>query len=69
LAEPAHLEEALAGEALGPLPEPAIVELERVYAAGFAASTGIALAWLATGACAGRAPCRALPWTVRAAVW
>jgi L-galactose dehydrogenase/L-glyceraldehyde 3-phosphate reductase len=37
LAEPAHLEEALAGEALGPLPEAAIAELERVYASGFEA--------------------------------
>jgi L-galactose dehydrogenase/L-glyceraldehyde 3-phosphate reductase len=35
LAEPAHLEEALAGEALGPLPEEAMDALERVYAAGF----------------------------------
>lgn len=36
LAEPAHLEEALAGEALGPLPQDAVEALERVYAHGFA---------------------------------
>jgi L-galactose dehydrogenase/L-glyceraldehyde 3-phosphate reductase len=35
LAEPAHLEEALAGQALGPLPQEAMAALERVYAAGF----------------------------------
>jgi aryl-alcohol dehydrogenase-like predicted oxidoreductase len=35
LAEPAHLEEALAGEALGPLPSETMDTLERVYAAGF----------------------------------
>jgi L-galactose dehydrogenase/L-glyceraldehyde 3-phosphate reductase len=35
LAEPAHLEEALAGEALGPLPEAAFAQLERLYATGF----------------------------------
>jgi L-galactose dehydrogenase/L-glyceraldehyde 3-phosphate reductase len=33
LAEPAHLEEALAGAALGPLPQPALDALERLYAA------------------------------------
>ena len=36
LAEPAHLEEALAAEQLGPLPKPGLDALERVYAAGFA---------------------------------
>ena len=36
LAEPAHLEEALAGQAMGPLPADAMAALERVYAAGFA---------------------------------
>ena len=36
LAEPAHLEEALAGQALGPLPADAMEALERVYAGGFA---------------------------------
>ena len=35
MAEPAHLEEALAGAALGPLPQPALDALERLYAAGF----------------------------------
>jgi L-galactose dehydrogenase/L-glyceraldehyde 3-phosphate reductase len=35
LAEPAHLEEALAGAALGPLPQPAMDALERLYAADF----------------------------------
>jgi aryl-alcohol dehydrogenase-like predicted oxidoreductase len=35
LAEPAHLEEALAGEALGPLPQTALDALERLYATGF----------------------------------
>lgn len=35
LAEPAHLEEALAGEALGPLPQAALDALEKVYAADF----------------------------------
>jgi len=35
LAEPAHLEEALSGETLGPLPQPALEALEQVYAAGF----------------------------------
>ncbi len=35
LAEPAHLEEALAGAALGPLPRPALDALERVYATDF----------------------------------
>jgi len=34
LAEPAHLEEALAGALLGPLPQPALDALEGVYAAG-----------------------------------
>jgi L-galactose dehydrogenase/L-glyceraldehyde 3-phosphate reductase len=37
LAEPAHLEEALAAAQLGPLPQPALDALERVYAVGFAA--------------------------------
>jgi L-galactose dehydrogenase/L-glyceraldehyde 3-phosphate reductase len=36
LAEPAHLEEALAGEALGVLPQPALDALERVYGTDFA---------------------------------
>jgi L-galactose dehydrogenase/L-glyceraldehyde 3-phosphate reductase len=35
LAEPAHLEEALAGAALGALPQPALDALERLYAADF----------------------------------
>ena len=35
LAEPAHLEEALEGAVLGPLPESALDALERSYAAGF----------------------------------
>jgi L-galactose dehydrogenase/L-glyceraldehyde 3-phosphate reductase len=35
LAEPAHLEEALAGAALGPLPRQALAALDRVYADGF----------------------------------
>jgi L-galactose dehydrogenase/L-glyceraldehyde 3-phosphate reductase len=35
LAEPAHLEEALAGAALGPLPPAALDALEQVYAADF----------------------------------
>ena len=35
LAEPAHLEEALAAEQLGPLPKTGLDALERVYAAGF----------------------------------
>jgi L-glyceraldehyde 3-phosphate reductase len=35
LAEPAHLEEALAGATLGPLPRPALDALDRVYAGGF----------------------------------
>jgi aryl-alcohol dehydrogenase-like predicted oxidoreductase len=35
LAEPAHLEEALAGAALGPLPGEALNVLEAVYAADF----------------------------------
>lgn len=35
LAEPAHLEEALAGAALGPLPKPALDALEQVYTAGY----------------------------------
>jgi L-galactose dehydrogenase/L-glyceraldehyde 3-phosphate reductase len=35
LAEPAHLEEALAGEALGPLPQEAMDALERLYATDF----------------------------------
>jgi L-galactose dehydrogenase/L-glyceraldehyde 3-phosphate reductase len=34
LAEPAHLEEALAGQALGALPQEAMAALERLYAAG-----------------------------------
>ena len=37
LAEPAHLEEALAGEALGRLPQPALEALEKLYAANFEA--------------------------------
>jgi aryl-alcohol dehydrogenase-like predicted oxidoreductase len=36
LAEPGQLEEALAGEAMGPLPEEAMQVLEGVYARGFA---------------------------------
>ena len=36
LAEPAHLEEALAGAALGALPPPALDALERLYATDFA---------------------------------
>jgi L-galactose dehydrogenase/L-glyceraldehyde 3-phosphate reductase len=35
LAEPGHLEEALAAEQLGPLPRAALDALDRVYAAGF----------------------------------
>jgi len=35
LAEAAHLEEALAGEALGALPQKALDALEKVYAADF----------------------------------
>ena len=35
LAEPAHLEEALAGAALGPLPRQALDQLEEVYAGDF----------------------------------
>jgi len=35
LAEPAHLEEALAAQALGPLPQAALDALEQLYAAGF----------------------------------
>ena len=35
IAEPAHLEEALAGAALGPLPRQAVDRLEAVYAADF----------------------------------
>jgi D-threo-aldose 1-dehydrogenase len=35
LAEPAHLEEALAGAALGPLPKEALEALDREYAANF----------------------------------
>ena len=37
LAEPAHLEEALAGAQLGPLPQPALDALDGVYTAGFQA--------------------------------
>ena len=36
LAEPAHLEEALAGAALGPLPAEALEAVDRVHAGGFA---------------------------------
>lgn len=36
LAEPSHLEEAIAAEAMGPLPAEAIAKLEAVYARGFA---------------------------------
>jgi aryl-alcohol dehydrogenase-like predicted oxidoreductase len=36
LAEPAHLEEALAGEALGPLPQAALDALEELYRTDFA---------------------------------
>jgi L-galactose dehydrogenase/L-glyceraldehyde 3-phosphate reductase len=36
LAEPSHLEEAIAAEAMGPLPAAAIAKLEAVYARGFA---------------------------------
>jgi len=35
LAEPAHLEEALAGEALGPLPQAALDQLDKLYATDF----------------------------------
>ena len=35
LAELAHLEEALAGEALGPLPQPALSALEKLYETDF----------------------------------
>ncbi len=35
LAEPAHLEEGLAGEALGPLPAPALEALEKLYESNF----------------------------------
>jgi L-galactose dehydrogenase/L-glyceraldehyde 3-phosphate reductase len=35
LAEPSHLEEAIAAEAMGPLPAQAIAKLEAVYAKGF----------------------------------
>jgi len=35
LAEPAHLEEALAAAALGPLPQPALDALERLYTSNF----------------------------------
>lgn len=35
LAEPAHLEEALAGAQAGPLPQPALDALERLYGADF----------------------------------
>jgi L-galactose dehydrogenase/L-glyceraldehyde 3-phosphate reductase len=35
LAEPSHLEEAIAAEAVGPLPAQAIAKLEAVYARGF----------------------------------
>jgi len=35
LAQPAHLEEALTGAALGPLPGPAMQALQAVYSAGF----------------------------------
>jgi aryl-alcohol dehydrogenase-like predicted oxidoreductase len=35
MAEPAHLEEALAAAALGPLPEPALAELRDLYARDF----------------------------------
>jgi D-threo-aldose 1-dehydrogenase len=37
MAEPAHLEEALAGAALGPLPQQALGALEAVYATDFGA--------------------------------
>jgi len=36
LAEPSHLEEAIAAEAMGPLPAEAIAKLEAVYGRGFA---------------------------------
>jgi hypothetical protein len=35
LAEPAHLEEALAGQALGPLPQAALDQLDQLYATDF----------------------------------
>jgi aryl-alcohol dehydrogenase-like predicted oxidoreductase len=35
LAEPSHLEEAIAAEAMGPLPAEVIARLEAVYARGF----------------------------------
>jgi hypothetical protein len=35
LGEPSHLEEAIAAEAMGPLPAQAIAKLEAVYAKGF----------------------------------
>jgi L-galactose dehydrogenase/L-glyceraldehyde 3-phosphate reductase len=40
LAEPAHLEEALAGAALGPLPAAGLEAVERVHAGGFAQAAG-----------------------------
>jgi D-threo-aldose 1-dehydrogenase len=40
LAEPAHLEEALAGTALGPLPRQAVDRLEPVYASDFGEDGG-----------------------------
>ena len=40
MAEPAHLEEALAGAALGALPRPALDALEAVYAADFGNASG-----------------------------
>jgi L-galactose dehydrogenase/L-glyceraldehyde 3-phosphate reductase len=40
LAEPAHLEEALAGAALGPLPRQALDALEQVYAGDFGRAAG-----------------------------
>jgi D-threo-aldose 1-dehydrogenase len=41
LAEYAHLEEALAGAALGPLPPEALEALEPVYAGGFGSAPGL----------------------------
>jgi len=40
LAQPAHLEEALAGAALGPLPQAALDAVDRVHADGFGLDTG-----------------------------
>ena len=41
LAEPSHLEEALAAQALGPLPTEAMEKLEQLYAANFGIRVGV----------------------------